>query len=126
MEDRVVDMLDIDTRRALGLSPRRLKNIPDIKFPKKRSGSFGPISIRNSPFGISSYFATHLTVEDVYYIAETEYMYHSGRTVTRLTGGPTHHRLYQIVEMPDEPETTLTKELWKVHRLFERLRLQGS
>jgi hypothetical protein len=123
MEERVSEFLDIDTRRALGLSPRRLKTIPDIQFPTKRSAAFGPISIKNSPFRLSSYFTVYVVVEDVYYIAETEYMYHSGRTVTRLTGGPTHHRLYQI---PDEPETIITKELWKVHETFERLRLEGS
>lgn len=127
MEERVSGFLDIDTRRSMGLPPRRLQTpLPDIQFPTKRSGAFGPISIKNSPFGISTYFTTHVTVDDVYYIVESEYTYDTGRTVTRLSGGPSHHRLYQIVEIPDEPETTLTKELWKVHRLFEGLRAQGT
>jgi hypothetical protein len=123
MEDRVSGFLDIDTRRAMGLPPRRLQTpLPDIRFPTKKSATFGPISIKISPFSISAYFTVHVTVEDVYYITESEYTYDTGRTVTRLSGGPSHHRLYQIVEIPDEPETTLTKELWKVHRRFEGLR----
>jgi hypothetical protein len=122
MEDRVYGFLDIDTRRAMGLQPRRLQTLPDIRFPTKKTATFGPISIKISPFGISSYFTVHVVVEDVYYIVESEYTHDTGRTVTRLSGGPSHHRLYQIVEIPGEPQTTITKELWKVHKAFEGLR----
>lgn len=125
MEDRVFEHVDIDTRRALGLPPRRLTYIPDIRFPKRRSGTFGDIMIRNSPFGITSYFTAYTYVQGVYYICETEYSYDLARVVTRLSGGASHHRLYQIVETPGEAESFVTAELWKVHRQFERLRSLG-
>lgn len=126
MEERVSEFLDIDTRRALGLPPRRLQTLPDIQFPLKRCAMFGNIMIKNSPFGIGTYFTAHTEVDGAYYMCESEYTYDTGRTITRLTGGPSHLRMYQIVEIPGVPELPITKQLWKVHRAFERLRLEGS
>lgn len=118
MEQRVIEHLDIDTRRAIGLTPRRLKHIPDIRFPKSRLFSRDNIHIKVSPWRLWFFYTVYVTVEGVNYAAESEYCYETGRVITRLTGGPTHHRLYQIVDVPNEAPSSINLRLRQIHNDF--------
>jgi len=118
VEQRVIDHLDIDTRRTMGLPPRRLKNIPTIRFPKSRLFSRDNIHIKVSPWRLWFFFTVYVTVDGVNYAAESEYCYETGCIITRLTGGPTHHRLYQIVDVQGEEPSAINVRLREIHNEF--------
>lgn len=120
--DRIVSHMDIDTRLEFKIPPRRLKHIPKINIPLSRIFINRKIAIKVSPYRLWVYFTTQSVVNGINYSFESEYSYETGRTVTRVTGGLTHHRVYQIVEFPDDEDDFPNCELWKIHRQFENLR----
>lgn len=120
--ERIVSHMDIDTRLAFKLPPRRLKHIPFIKIPTHRILIRNSCSIKVSPFRSWFYFTSYTIINGINYSFESEYYYETGRTVTRVTGGPTHHRVYQIVEFPGDKNEFPNCELWRIHRQFENLR----
>lgn len=131
MFDRIAKFADIDTRRALeaatGMTFRPQKvRLPDIKVPTSRIFNKGNITIKVSPWRLWTYFTVATQIQDTNYTAETEYCYETGRVVTRVSGGLTNFRLYQIVEFPTVWDEFPNEQLWKIHREFERLRIDGD
>jgi hypothetical protein len=124
--ERIVSHMDIDTRLAFKIPPRRLKNIPNIDFPKHRTLIHDHFAIKVSPFRLWVYFTAYTVVNGINYAFESEYCYETGRIVTRVTGGLTHHRIYQIVEFPDDDDDFPNEQLWCIHRQFENLREIGA
>ena len=122
--ERILNAIDdIDTRRTLGLAPRRLRHIPRLKIPTGRIFHKGNIWIKISPWRLWQIFTIHTQISNVQYMSEAEYCFETGRIVTRVTGGSIPYRLYQIVEMPDDdPETFPCADLKKIHLEFDRLR----
>jgi hypothetical protein len=131
MFDRIAKFADIDTRRALSdatgitFRPQKL-TLPDIKIPTSRIFSKGNISIKVSPWRLWTYFTVVTEIEGTNYTAESEYCFETGRVVTRVSGGLTNFRLYQIVEFPTVWDEFPNEHLWKIHREFERLRIEGE
>jgi len=121
--ERIVSHMDIDTRLAFKIPPRRLKHIPKINIPLSRIFINQKFAIKVSPYRLWMYFTAHAVVNGINYSFESEYCFETERTVTRVTGGMTHHRVYQIVEFMDDDEDEFPNcELWKIHRQFEKLR----
>ena len=118
VEQRVLEHLDIDTRRTMGLPPRRLRHIPDIRFPKSRLFARDNIHIKVSPWRLWFFFTVYVTGGGVNYAAESEYCCETGWIIPRLTGGPTHHRLYQIVDVQDEEPSVINVRLRQIHNEF--------
>lgn len=131
MFDRIAKFADIDTRRALSdatglkFQPRKV-HLPDITIPTSRLFTKGNISIKISPWRLWTYFTVTTEIEGTNYTAESEYCFETGRVVTRVSGGLTNFRLYQIIEFPTVWDEFPNEHLWKIHREFERLRIEGD
>lgn len=129
MFDRIAKFADIDTRRALSVAtgitfrPQKVR-LPNITIPTSRLFTKGNISIKVSPWRLWTYFTVATEIEGTNYTAESEYCFETGRVVTRVSGGLTNFRLYQIVEFPTVWDEFPNEHLWKIHREFERLRTE--
>lgn len=124
MNKKILEYLDIDTRLKLGVPPGRLTHIPNLDIPTKRLFIKDGIVIKVSPWRMWFYYTVFTRVSNTNYTAETEYCYETGRVVTRVTGGSSQFRLYQIVDDPaDEEELFMNNALRDIHAEFDRLRL---